>query len=197
MPRSKILVAKYSVKFGKHMSRIGRKAITIPSGVTVQVNGSEVVVKGPKGELKVQILPGITVKAEAGSIKVDRTDDERQTRAYHGLIRSLLLNMVTGVNEGYKKTLKLIGTGYRVAMKGQGLSLSLGFSHPVEVVAVPGIKLSIDGNDTIFIDGIDKQAVGQVAANIRKIRPPEPYKGKGVRYDDEVVKRKAGKTTTK
>lgn len=179
------------------MSRIGRKAITIPSGVTAQVSGNEVVIKGPKGELKVPVLPGITVTVAEGSLNVSRTNDERQTRAFHGLIRSLLLNSVTGVSEGYKKTLKLIGTGYRVAMKGQGLSLSLGFSHPVEVVATPGIKLSIDGNDTIYIEGIDKQSVGQVAANIRKIRPPEPYKGKGVRYEDEVVRRKAGKTATK
>lgn len=179
------------------MSRIGKKAITLPSGVTVQVNATEVVVKGPKGEMKVTLLPGITVATAENSISVGRSNDERQTRAYHGLIRSLLNNAVTGVHEGYKKTLKLLGTGYRVAAKGQGLTLSLGFSHPVEVAATPGIKLSVEGNDTIHIEGIDKHMVGQVAANIRKVRPPEPYKGKGVRYVDEVVRRKAGKTATK
>jgi large subunit ribosomal protein L6 len=179
------------------MSRIGKKVISLPSGVSAQVSGAEVTVKGPKGELKVVVLPGISVALSEGNMAVTRTNEERQTRAYHGLIRSLLQNTVVGVSEGYKKTLKLIGTGYRVAMKGQGLSLSLGFSHPVEIVAPTGIKLSIEGNDTIHIEGIDKQSVGQVAANIRKIRPPEPYKGKGVRYVDEVVRRKAGKAASK
>jgi large subunit ribosomal protein L6 len=179
------------------MSRIGRKTIAIPAGVTVEVTAAEVVVKGPKGESKIAQLPGIVVTVADGVIAVTRTDEERQTRAFHGLIRSLLNNAVLGVSQGYKKTLKLIGTGYRVSAKGQGLSLSLGFSHPVDVVAVPGIVFKVEGNDVIHIEGIDKQAVGQVAANIRKIRPPEPYKGKGVRYADEVVRRKAGKTATK
>lgn len=179
------------------MSRIGKKLIQLPTGVTAQVNGDQVVVKGPKGELKVGMLAGITVTVEDGNISVSRTDEERQTRAFHGLIRSLLNNAVIGVTEGYKKTLKLIGTGYRVAMKGQGLSLSLGFSHPVDFAVVPGVKFTLEGNDTIHIEGIDKHLVGQVSANVRKIRPPEPYKGKGVRYDDEVVRRKAGKTATK
>lgn len=179
------------------MSRIGKKSIAIPSGVTVQVNGNEVMVKGPKGELKQHLLPGITVTVADNAVQVGRTNDERQTRAYHGLVRSLIQNQVMGVSQGFKKTLKLVGTGYRVALKGQGLTLSLGFSHPVEIVATPGIKLTTEGNDTIHIEGIDKQIVGQVAANIRKIRPPEPYKGKGVRYVDEVVRRKAGKTATK
>jgi large subunit ribosomal protein L6 len=179
------------------MSRIGRKAITIPSGVTVEVNAQEVVVKGPKGELKVVLLPGITVEVKDNEIGVERTNDEQQTRAFHGLIRSLLNNSVLGVSTGYKKTLKLIGTGYRVTAKGQGVSLALGFSHPVEVPNMPGVKLTVEGNDTIHIEGIDKHMVGQVAANIRKIRPPEPYKGKGVRYSDEVVRRKAGKAASK
>ena len=178
------------------MSRIGQKAITIPSGVTAQVSETEVVVKGPKGELKVGMLPGITVTVADQQIQVRRTNDERQTKAFHGLIRSLLNNAVIGTHEGYKKTLKLIGTGYRVAAKGQGLTLSLGFSHPVDVAATPGVKLTVEGNDQIHVEGIDKHAVGQVAANIRKIRPPEPYKGKGVRYSDEVVKKKAGKAAT-
>ncbi len=179
------------------MSRIGRKAITVPAGVTTTITGSEISVKGPKGELKATLLPGIEIKVEDTALMVSRKNEERQTRAYHGLIRSLLQNMVIGVTDGYKKTLKLIGTGYRVSLKGANLSLALGFSHPVDVVAVPGIKLTIEGNDTIHIEGIDKQLVGQVAANIRKIRPPEPYKGKGVRYVDEYVRRKAGKAASK
>ncbi len=179
------------------MSRIGKKAITIPSGVTIEMIGSDMVVKGPKGQTKVNILPGIVVEVKDNALYVTRTNDERQTRAFHGLIRSLLNNSVIGVSQGYKKTLKLIGTGYRVTAKGQGLSLSLGFSHPVEVAAAEGIKFTVESNDTIHIEGIGKQEVGQVAANIRKIRPPEPYKGKGVRYHDEVVRRKAGKTATK
>ncbi len=179
------------------MSRIGRKAITIPAGVTVQVTDGFVTVKGPKGENKVTLVPGIVVTVSEGSVSVSRTDEERQTRAFHGLVRSLVNNAIIGSSTGYKKTLKLLGTGYRVSMKGAGISLALGFSHPVDVKADAGIKLSIEGNDTIHIEGIDKHAVGQMAANIRAIRPPEPYKGKGVRYVDEVVRRKAGKTATK
>lgn len=198
MPANRTSAVKSFVKFGKEsMSRIGRKAITIPAGVTITVTEQEIVVKGPKGELKVVCFPGITVQAADGKVTVGRSNEERQTRAFHGLVRSLLENAIDGVATGYKKTLKLVGTGYRVAAKGQGLSLSLGFSHPVVFDAIPGIKLAIEGNDTIHIEGIDKQLVGQVAANIRKIRPPEPYKGKGVRYEDEVVRRKAGKTATK
>lgn len=179
------------------MSRIGKKLISIPSGVTIQVSDQEVVVKGSKGELKVVLFPGISVKQEESSLFVTRQNDTREQKQYHGLVRSLLNNSVKGVAEGYKKTLKLIGTGYRVAMKGSGLALSLGFSHPVEVAAVAGIKLTVEGNDTIHIEGIDRQAVGQVAANIRKLRPPEPYKGKGIRYVDEVVRRKVGKAAAK
>lgn len=179
------------------MSRIGKKALTLPSGVTLQVVDSEAVVKGPKGELKVVLMPGISVQVEDTTVKVLRSNEERQTRAYHGLVRSLLENSIDGVATGFKKTLKLIGTGYRVAAKGQGLSLSLGFSHPVEVAPAAGIKFTVEGNDTIHIEGIDKQLVGQTAANIRKVRPPEPYKGKGVRYVDEIVRRKAGKAASK
>jgi large subunit ribosomal protein L6 len=193
-----MLAAKSSVKSGKErMSRIGKKAITLPTGVTITPGATEIVVKGSKGELKVVNFPGITVEVVEGKVQVGRTNEERQTRAYHGLVRSLIENAVEGVNTGYKITLKLVGTGYRVAAKGQGLTLSLGFSHPVEFAAVQGVKFTVEGNDTIHLDSIDKQLVGQVAANIRKIRPPEPYKGKGVRYADEVVRRKAGKTATK
>ena len=179
------------------MSRIGRKIVILPTGVTFQPGETELVIKGSKGEIKIPALAGIQVTLNENALQVSRTDDERQTRAFHGLMRSLLNNAVAGVNGGFKKTLKLVGTGYRVSQKGSGLSLALGFSHPVDVAAVPGIKFTLEGQDTIHIEGIDKQAVGQVAANIRKIRPPEPYKGKGVRYEDEVVKRKAGKTATK
>ena len=181
------------VVLGNNMSRIGRKAITIPSGVTLETQGTQVVVRGPKGELRVELLPGITYEKQDDKVVFGRKSDEKQHRANHGLIRSLVNNAVAGVTEGYKITLKLIGTGYRVAMKGAGLSLSLGFSHPVEIVPPAGIKLSIEGTDTIYIEGIDKQAVGQMAANIRKVKPPEPYKGKGIRYVDEVVRRKQGK----
>jgi len=193
-----MLAAKFFVKFGKDsMSRIGKKAIALPAGVSVTVTDQEVTVKGTKGELKVLVLAGISVAVVDNVLSVTRHNEERQTRAFHGLIRSLIENAVLGVQEGYRKTLKLVGTGYRVAVKGQGLTLSLGFSHPVEIDAVSGVKFTIEGNDTIHIDGIDKQLIGQVAANIRKIRPPEPYKGKGVRYSDEVVRRKAGKTASK
>lgn len=191
-------VVRYSVKSGKEfMSRIGKKSITLPSGTSAAITDNVVTVKGPKGELTVQVLPGIHVEVTADTIIVTRTNEERQTRAFHGLIRSLLQNSVTGVQGVYKKTLKLVGTGYRVTAKGQGLSLALGFSHPVDVVAVPGVKFTVEGNDTIHLESIDKQLIGQVAANVRKLRPPEPYKGKGVRYADEVVRRKAGKTATK
>jgi large subunit ribosomal protein L6 len=176
------------------MSRIGNKLIKIPAGVTVTVTGKQVAVKGTRGELMVEILPGISVEVTPEGVVVSRANEEIQTKAFHGLIRSLINNNIIGVSTGFKKTLKMIGTGYRVSMKGQGISLAVGYSHPVEIVAPAGVKLSIEGNDTIFIEGADKYAVGQLAANIRKVRPPEPYKGKGIRYEDEVVRRKAGKT---
>ena len=175
------------------MSRIGLKAIELPQGVTVTVTGKLAEVKGPKGLLTVEILAGIKVVVEDGSVLVTRTNDEKQTRAFHGLIRSLINNAVEGVNTGYKKTLKLVGTGYRVKAQGAGIQLSVGFSHPVDYTPEAGVKIKVVGTDTINIDGINKQAVGQAAANIRKIRPPEPYKGKGIRYEDEEVRRKQGK----
>lgn len=178
------------------MSRIGRKPIELPAGVTVTVAGTVITVKGPKGELTITLLPGVVVKVEDGKVLVERSNDERETRAFHGLTRSLINNHVTGVSTGYKKTLKLVGTGYRVTAKGTGLSLSLGFSHPVEFKPEPGISFAVEGNDTIIVSGIDRQQVGQTAANIRSERPPEPYKGKGIRYEDEVVRRKAGKTAS-
>lgn len=176
------------------MSRIGRKSIPVPSGVTVTQTEDEVVVKGPKGQLKVQLLPKIVLDITATEVTVTRKNEEKQTKAFHGLIRSLIQNCIIGVTEGYKKTLKLVGTGYRVQAKGRGISLAVGYSHPIEFEPNDGVNLQVEGNDTIHIEGIDKQAVGQTAANIRKHRPPEPYKGKGIRYSDEVVRRKQGKT---
>lgn len=178
------------------MSRIGKKAIVIPQGVTISVEQRQAVVKGAKGSLNVPIMEGITVAQKENEIHVSRANDERKTRAFHGLVRSLLAGAVEGVSVGYKKTLKLVGTGYRVSAKGANLQVTVGFSHPVDIVAVPGIKLSAEGNDTMHVEGIDKNLVGQVAANIRAIRPPEPYKGKGIRYENEVVRTKPGKTAT-
>jgi len=176
------------------MSKIGKKAITIPDQVTITLNDRELTVRGPKGELKQTIKATLKVKIEDKELLITRKSNDKQTRADHGLTRSLIANDIVGVTEGYKKTLKLVGTGYRVSAKGAGLSMTLGFSHVVEVDAVPGITFKIEGNDTINIEGISKQLVGQVAANVRSLRPPEPYKGKGIRYSDEVVRRKAGKT---
>lgn len=176
------------------MSRIGKKPITIPQGVTVDVANDVVTVKGPKGQLQAPVLAGLSVKVQDGEVVVEQTQASRQTSAFHGLVRSLIANHVTGVTEGYKKTLKLVGTGYRVQAKGAGISLAVGYSHPVDVDATQGVQLKVEGNDTIHVEGIDKQAVGQMAANIRKIKPPEPYKGKGIRYEDEFVRIKPGKT---
>lgn len=179
------------------MSKIGRTPITLPSGVTMTLNGSSAVIKGTKGELTTTIPEGITVAMKDNQIVVSRKGDDRQSRANHGLIRSLLQNAVIGVSEGYSTVLKLVGTGYRAQAQGQNLQLALGFSHPVKVEAVADILFKVENQDTITITGIDKQAVGQVAANIRALRPPEPYQGKGIRYADEVVRRKQGKATTK
>ena len=176
------------------MSRIGKTAIQLPQGVTVTVEDKQVKVKGSKGELVTKVLSGITVKVADDAVTVHRKNDQLQTKANHGLIRSLINNNVIGVSQGFKKTLKLVGTGYRVAAKGAGLTLSVGYSHPVEITPIEGVQLKVEGNDTIHIEGSDKQAVGQLAANIRKVRPPEPYKGKGIRYEGEQVRRKAGKT---
>lgn len=176
------------------MSRIGKKPVDIPEGVTVQVQPDGVVVSGPKGQLTAPVFDDITVKVVDGQVEVSRSGDERETRAKHGLLRSLIQNNVIGVTEGYKKTLKMVGTGYRVQNKGNGISLSVGYSHQVDFPTPQGVEIKVEGNDTIHISGSDKQLVGQVAANIRKVRPPEAYKGKGIRYEDEVVRTKPGKT---
>jgi len=175
------------------MSRIGRLPIEIPAGVTVSVAGQDVSVKGAKGELTLAVASPIEVSVEAGQVLVTRPDDERESRSLHGLTRTLIYNNIIGVTEGYSKGLEVVGTGYRVAQKGGALEFALGFSHPVTFEAPAGVTLTVEGNNKITVSGIDKQAVGEIAANIRKIRPPEPYKGKGVRYAGEVVRRKAGK----
>lgn len=176
------------------MSRIGRKPVALTAGVKAEVVGNEVVVRGAKGELKVTIPAGIEVKIEDNSVVVSALNEENQTRAFHGLVRSLVENANEGVSTGYKKTLKMIGTGYGVALKGAGLELAVGFSHKVEVKPRVGVKFTIEGQDTIHVEGIDKQVVGQQAAEIRAIKPPEPYLGKGIRYENEEVIRKQGKT---
>lgn len=187
-------MARYCARFGKeHMSKIGRQPVVIPTGVTITVTDQTITVKGSKGELKTAMMPGISVAIADGKAVVSRENDLPANRAAHGLIRSLIQNMVTGVTSGFDRKLEMVGTGYRVAVKGQGLTLSVGFSHPVEVVPPAGITFAIEGNNVIFIRGIDKGLVGQTAANIRAIRPPEPYKGKGIKYSDETVRRKAGK----
>jgi large subunit ribosomal protein L6 len=177
------------------MSRIGKLPIPVPAGVDVTIDGRTVRVKGPKGELAHTIAAPITVqRAEDGTLLVERPNDERESRSLHGLSRTLVANLVTGVTEGYAKTLEIVGTGYRVAAKGSDLEFALGFSHPVQVAAPAGISFRVETPTRFVVEGIDKQKVGEVAANIRKIRPPEPYKGKGVRYQGEAVRRKAGKT---
>ncbi len=176
------------------MSRIGRLPIDIPAGVDISVVGRDVTVKGPKGSLSLTVAQPIEVVVEGAQVLVTRPDDERLSRSLHGLTRTLIANNVIGVTTGYSKGLEVVGTGYRVAARGNSVEFSLGFSHPVLVEAPEGISFTVEGNNKLTVAGIDKQAVGEVAANIRKIRKPEPYKGKGVRYAGENVRRKAGKS---
>ena len=175
------------------MSRVGRKVITIPSGVEIKQDGNKITVKGPKGQLEREFSPEITVKVENGEINVTRPNDLPDIRALHGTTRAVLNNMIVGVNQGFEKKLELVGVGYRVQAAGKGLTLSLGFSHPVEIEPVEGITFKVEGNTKISVEGINKELVGQIAANIRAKRPPEPYKGKGVKYADEQIRRKEGK----
>ena len=175
------------------MSRIGKLPITVPGGVDVKIDGQKVTVKGPKGELSLTVAEPIRVALEDGQVIVTRPNDERESRALHGLTRTLINNDIIGVTEGYAKQLEVVGTGYRVQQKGSGLELALGFSHTVLVDAPEGITLAVEGNSKITVSGISKQAVGETAANIRKLKKPEPYKGKGIRYAGENVRRKAGK----
>jgi large subunit ribosomal protein L6 len=175
------------------MSRIGRMPIGVPKGVTVTIDGSTVKVKGPKGELDRTLANGISVSQSGETLTVTRVSDEENYKALHGLSRSLVANMVEGVTKGYKKTLEITGVGYKAEVRPYGLQLALGFSHTIEYKAPAGVKLSAPVPTQIMIDGADKEKVGQVAAELRNLRPPEPYKGKGIRYTGEVVRRKAGK----
>jgi len=175
------------------MSRIGKQPIPIPEGVTVEQDGAQLVVSGPKGTLKQTVRPEVKVSLETGEVLISRKRDDKFSRSLHGLTRALIANLITGVTEGFSKTLKIVGTGYRVKIEGENLILSLGFSHPVVIDPVEGIKFEVKGDETITISGIDKALVGQIAAKIRAIRPPEPYKGKGIRYEGETVKKKPGK----
>ncbi|RIJ77695.1 50S ribosomal protein L6 [Nakamurella silvestris] len=177
------------------MSRIGRLPIAVPAGVTVSIDGSAIEVKGPKGTLTHTIVEPISVeKAEDGTLSVTRPNDDRDARSRHGLTRTLVNNMVLGVTEGYTKPMEIVGVGYRVAAEGKDLVFALGYSHPVPVTAPEGITFVVETPTKFSVQGIDKQLVGEVAANIRKLRKPDPYKGKGVRYAGEVVRRKVGKT---
>ncbi len=180
------------------MSRIGKLPVPVPSGVDVTIDGRSVTVKGPKGTLSHVVAEPITVgRDDDGAIAVLRPDDERESKSLHGLSRTLIANMVTGVTSGYTKTLEIVGTGYRVVAKGSDLEFALGFSHPVLVPAPEGITFRVEAPTRFAVEGIDKQQVGEVAAKIRKLRKPDPYKGKGVRYQGEVIRRKAGKAGKK
>ena len=175
------------------MSRIGKLPITVPSGVDVALSDSTVVVKGPKGELSQRILPVVTVTIEGGRVVVARNSEDKPGRSAHGLTRTLVANMIDGVTKGFRKSLELQGVGFRVNKAGNDLNFSLGYSHPVTYSAPDGIAFTVEGTNRVHVDGIDKQRVGQVAAEIRNLRPPEPYKGKGIRYAGEVVRKKLGK----
>lgn len=176
------------------MSRIGKSPIAIPSGVTVSIDGQHVEVKGPKGTLSEDISAPITVAVEDNNIVVRRPDDHRRSRSLHGLSRSLINNMVVGVTDGYTIKMQIFGVGYRVQAKGKDLEFSLGYSHPILIEAPEGITFAVDGNTKFSVAGINKQKVGQVAANIRRLRKDDPYKGKGIRYEGEQIRRKLGKT---
>ncbi len=178
------------------MSRIGKRPIPLPAGVTATVAGQEIRVKGPRGELQRVVHPELSLTADAQQVTVTRPSDETRHKALHGLTRTLIRNMILGVSQGYSRTLEIHGVGYKAESLGGGggLKLLVGFSHPVNYPAPPGIKFSVDNNTVVRVDGVDKELVGQVAAELRKIRPPEPYQGKGIRYHGEQVRRKAGKT---
>ena len=176
------------------MSRVGKEPIAIPNGVEAKIDGQAVEVKGPKGTLNLELPEPITASVEDNQIVVSRPDDHRTNRALHGLSRSLVNNLVVGVTEGYKINMEIFGVGYRVQQKGKDLEFSLGYSHPILIEAPEGVSFAVDGNTKFSIEGIDKQQVGQIAANIRRLRKDDPYKGKGIRYEGEQVRRKVGKT---
>lgn len=175
------------------MSRVGNLPVSIPDGVKIEIKGDAIAVTGPKGTLTESLRPELEVKIEDNEVIITRPNEQKQTKAYHGLLRALIANMVEGVTKGYEKILDIEGVGYRASMKGKDLDLSVGHSHPVVMTPPEGITFEVDGQQTIKVSGISKQLVGQVAANVRKVRKPEPYKGKGIRYRDEYVRRKEGK----
>ena len=179
------------------MSRIGRKPVVVPKGVTLQVDGSTVAVKGPRGELRRTLHPDMEIALKDNQFTVARPSEEKRHKALHGLTRTLVQNMVEGVSKGFSKSLEIQGVGYKAEAKPYGVNLIVGFSHPVKYEAPKGIKISVDNNVMVKIEGADKELVGQVAAELRQVRPPEPYKGKGIRYVGEQVRRKAGKTGAK
>jgi large subunit ribosomal protein L6 len=176
------------------MSRIGKQPIPLPKGVDVSISGEVATVKGPKGQLQVNILPGISAAVEDGNLNVSRADDQPQTRSFHGLVRALLANATTGVSDGWSKQLEIVGIGYRAESKGKSVIFNVGYSHPIDFAVPDGIEIDVDAKANLLtVKGIDRQQVGQIAAEIRGLRPPEPYKGKGIRYADERVRTKAGK----
>jgi large subunit ribosomal protein L6 len=179
------------------MSRIGRKPVTVPKGVTLQLQGHDVAVKGPRGELRRRLHPDMQIALDKDQFTVTRPSEEKRHKALHGLTRTLVQNMVEGVSKGFIKTLEIQGVGYKAEAKPYGVNLIVGYSHPVKYEAPQGIKISVDNNTVVKIEGADKELVGQVAAELRSVRPPEPYKGKGIRYQGEQVRRKAGKTGAK
>ena len=176
------------------MSRIGNKVITLPAGVEITQNGNDVTVKGPKGELTRAFAPSIKINVEGTEVTLTRPDDSKENKTMHGTMRANLNNMVVGVSEGFQKSLELIGVGYRAQLQGKKLVLNVGYSHPVEMEAPEGVEFEVPSNTQVIVKGINKEVVGQIAAEIRGVRPPEPYKGKGIRYTGEYVRRKEGKT---
>ena len=179
------------------MSRIGRKAVEIAKGASVEVKGTVIVVKGRKGELHAQLMPGIAVDIDGGQVKVSRSNEEKQTRAWHGMTRALIANMVTGVTSGFSKTMEIVGVGWRAALQGKKLVLNVGYSHPIEFTPPEGIEIVVENPIKFHVRGIDKELVGQTCALIKKFRPPEPYHGKGIKFENEYIIRKAGKTGAK
>lgn len=178
------------------MSRIGRRAVPL-KGASVSIKGDRILVKGPKGELDTALMPGISVDVDADVVRVSRADDEKQTCAWHGMTRALIANMVTGVTEGFQRTMEIVGVGWRAQLQGNKLVMNLGYSHPVEFTPPKGIEISVENPIKFIVKGIDKELVGQTCALIRQYRPPEPYHGKGIRFENERIIRKAGKTGAK
>ena len=179
------------------MSRIGRKAVDIVKGSSVEVKGTDIIVKGPKGELHAKLMPGIVVDVAEAKVTVSRTNEEKQTRAWHGMTRALIANMVTGVTTGFSKTMEIVGVGWRAALQGKKLVMNLGYSHPIEFTPPEGIEIVVENPIKFHVRGIDKELVGQTCALIKKFRPPEPYHGKGIKFENEYILRKAGKTGAK